>query len=96
MKPFDSDGCTLSGASYSKIYAVVKFVIYNAGSDDFDPESTTSGYIGEVECHKPAIFKFLSLGGLILLMLHSTSMILVSWTTNWQDRMFVLLPNQLA
>ena len=67
VKPFNpQDGCPLTtGAPYSKIYADVKFSIYNSGQDDFDPASTTVGYIGEADCKKPALFKFLSFEGLI-------------------------------
>ena len=69
VKPFDpQNGCPLTpaGTPYSKFYAVVKYAIYNSGVDDFIPAATTaSDYIGEADCHKPAIFKFLSLEGLI-------------------------------
>eukprot|EP01036_Dinobryon_divergens_P027958 gene27958-36826_t len=65
VKPFDpQNGCPLTGTPYSKFYGVVKYAIYNSGVDDFVP-SITSGYIGEADCHKPAIFKFLTLEGLI-------------------------------
>lgn len=66
IKPFNpQDGCPITGAPYPKFFAVVKYVIYNSGQDDFDPASSTVGYVGEADCHKPAIFKFLSIEGLI-------------------------------
>eukprot|EP01036_Dinobryon_divergens_P035591 gene35591-46156_t len=42
-------------------YAVVKYKIHNSG-DDFSP---AFAYKGEADCHKPAIFNFLHLEGLI-------------------------------
>jgi len=68
VRTADADGCPITPPppdATQKFYAVVKYAIYNSGSDDFLPATTTSGYIGEAECHKPAIFKFLSLDGLI-------------------------------
>ena len=64
VQPFDKDGCppsTTGGPSLIKYYAVVKYIIHNSG-DDFSP---ASAYKGEADCHKPAIFNFLYLEGLI-------------------------------
>ena len=63
-KPYDADGCTQSGDKETKIYAVVKYALHNSGSDDF-VAAAPNGFVGEASCHKPAIFKFLTLEGLI-------------------------------
>jgi len=64
VKPFDTDGCPLTtgGPSVVKYYAVVKYIIKNAGDADFSPPLA---YKGEAACHKPAIYNFLQLEGLI-------------------------------
>eukprot|EP01036_Dinobryon_divergens_P039705 gene39705-52385_t len=64
VKPFDKDGCSLTtgGPSVVKYYAVVKYLIKNSGDADFSPPLA---YKGEAACHKPAIFNFLHLEGLI-------------------------------
>ena len=64
VKPYIlEDGCPSStGASVTKYFAVVKYNILNSGDDNFEPPS---GYVGQADCQKPAIFKFLSLEGLI-------------------------------
>eukprot|EP01036_Dinobryon_divergens_P024271 gene24270-32706_t len=63
VKPYDKDGCpsNTGGPSVTKYYAVIKYIIHNSG-DDF---SSASAYKGEASCHKPAIFNFLHLEGLI-------------------------------
>jgi hypothetical protein len=63
VKPFDKDGCpaTTGGPSVTKFYAVVKYIIHNSGNE-FSP---SPAYKGEASCHKPAIFNFLNLEGLI-------------------------------
>ena len=64
VKPFDKDGCpsNTGGPSVTNYYAVVKYMIHNSGDADFSPPSA---YKGEAACHKPAIFDFLYLEGLI-------------------------------
>ena len=64
VKPFDKDGCSLTtgGPSVVKYYAVVKYIIKNAGDADFSP---ALAYKGEAACHKPVISNFLHLEGLI-------------------------------
>jgi hypothetical protein len=60
-KPFDSFGCssTTSGEAVEQFYAAYKLQIQNTGTADFIPPA---GFVGEADCHKPTIYKFLQDG----------------------------------
>ena len=66
MKPIaaaiDQSGCTPGQQVNNEVFVDILYSVINNGQDDFIPELT--GFTGQAECNKPAIYDFLHLDGL--------------------------------